>query len=350
MGPNLITSRWASPLAAFAPGSPDASALSALASDSPVRGPEWLRAWYGAFGDVERDPVLLVEDEGRLVGALALTRTSRLGGSLRRLSSTTNGHSQYAALLIDRASPGPVADALLEALEARTDWDMLRLQGLDAGDAALLEERVLARKLAVDLEHIFANHVLRLIPAGEGHAKAAKRLERRLRSLRQAGAVTIDVANGPSALAALAEYTAAESRSWKAAGGELLASDPAILDFYRALADGADLHVYLLRVDGAVIAGLCTIPTGGSVVALKVFFDADFARYSPGTILLHRVSKDAAADPAIGAVDFHSPRDAYRPLSNDVRVSLDLTLWSRTSRARAGRFARGVRRSLAGHG
>lgn len=350
MGPDLITSRWASPLVAFSPGSTDAQALSALASDSPARGPEWLRAWYGAFGDIERDPVLLVEDEGRLVGALALTRTSRLGGSLRLLSSTTNGHSQYAALLIDRASPGPVADALIEALVARTDWDMLRLQGLDAGDAALLEERALARKLAVDLEHIFANHVLRLSSASEGRAKTAKRLERQLRSLRQAGAVTIDVASGPSALAALSEYTAAESRSWKAAGGELLASGPAILAFYRALADGADLHVHLLRVDGVVIAGLCTIPTGGGVVALKVFFDADFAKYSPGTILLHRLSADAAIDPAVGSVDFHSSREAYRPLSNDVRVSLDLTLWSRTLRARAGRFVRAVRRSLAGRG
>ena len=86
------------------------------------------------------------------------------------------------------------------------------------------------------------------------------------------------------------EAIAVELRSWKREAGTAIAVDPAKERFFRcwfrAESAAGTLRIAFLRIDGRVVAMQMAVESLGRYWLFKIGFDEDYARCSPGTLLM----------------------------------------------------------------
>jgi CelD/BcsL family acetyltransferase involved in cellulose biosynthesis len=136
----------------------------------------------------------------------------------------------------------------------------------------------------------------------ESHFSSRRRSDfRRARRRAEAlGTVDTEVRSpGPDeAIPLFEEAVAVEAASWKGEGGTALARSPAKLAFYRAWVVAAAregvLRVCFLRIDGKAAAMQLAAESGGRFWLLKIGYDEQFARASPGQLLMLDTLRDAA--------------------------------------------------------
>jgi hypothetical protein len=84
-------------------------------------------------------------------------------------------------------------------------------------------------------------------------------------------------------------------------------SDPADASFVRNLlqhlAARQNASVALLRVNGEAVAAQVLMYCGATAYTWKTAFDANYAKYSPGTLLIDRVTDELFAGPDIDAIN-----------------------------------------------
>jgi CelD/BcsL family acetyltransferase involved in cellulose biosynthesis len=116
----------------------------------------------------------------------------------------------------------------------------------------------------------------------------------------QMGAVSLEVLSpAPAELAPLLEEAyAVESAGWKGAKGTALALDLACGDFFRRYAAAASekgiLRLCFLRIGGRAVAMQFAIECNDRFWLLKIGYDEQFARCSPGALLMLHTLKYAA--------------------------------------------------------
>ena len=102
-------------------------------------------------------------------------------------------------------------------------------------------------------------------------------------------------------------FLALEKRSWKGAEGTALLCDPADASFVRRLvgdlAERGNASVALLRIEGSAIAAQVLMYCGATAYTWKTAFDPEYAKYSPGALLVDKVTEQLFATPGIEAVD-----------------------------------------------
>lgn len=93
---------------------------------------------------------------------------------------------------------------------------------------------------------------------------------------------------------------AIENRSWKGEQGAALARDPAQGEFYRryarCAANRGKLRIGLLHVGGQTAAMQLSVVHAGALWVLKVGYDPQFQRASPGILLMVEQIKQAVAE------------------------------------------------------
>lgn len=312
--------------------------------DGPVSDAAWLQAWAAAFADSAR---VLVAGDG--LARLPLVRQFRKPANLLRvLGSPTNGQSQYAGLCLSPDDPEGSAKALLQAAADLSGWDFMHLQGVPLADCAPLQRAAAALGLTVQVERQFLHHVTDLAAVREGtlpppmSSPTRRRKDRQMRALERLGQVEVTRATGPDCPAALEAYLTAEPTSWKAEGGELLTATPAITAFYRAVAMLPGAEIWLMRLDGRVIAGMILRRAGGELVCLKTFHDRVLDAHSPGSLLAICIQRHHLQDPDSRRMNFFSGKDAYRFLATGQDQLCDLILWGPGARPALMRGIRGL--------
>lgn len=135
-----------------------------------------------------------------------------------------------------------------------------------------------------------------------------KKLRQDWNRLSSLGAV--DIANDRSAdgaREAFEAFLALEAKSWKGANGTALLSDEDDAAFTRRLigdlAEHRNASVALLRVDGKAIAAQVLLYSGSMAYTWKTAFDAEFAKYSPGALLVDKVTDELFDTQAIAAIE-----------------------------------------------
>lgn len=281
--------------------------------------------WLAHFAS-DRFLVLALWDAyGRLTAVLPLVRRRSViyGVPVRQWHSASNCHSGRFDLLAD--DPPNAAWTLIRHLAARKDWDVVVLSEL-GGRAAALELLDAARGAQLSTGRWWApdSPVLELpsqwseLERGlSGSFRANLRRKRRL--LMKAGRVT--ARRFDDDLRVLTEGMALEARGWKGRRGTAMIQHSSTRDFYTNLAtrtarDGA-LAVWALRVDDRMVAFQYGIEFGGAYHLLKLAYDEEFARCSPGQLLMEDVLRDAV-DRRLERFDFLGDsmpwKEAWRPL------------------------------------
>jgi CelD/BcsL family acetyltransferase involved in cellulose biosynthesis len=121
---------------------------------------------------------------------------------------------------------------------------------------------------------------------------------------------TVDVVNDRTpqgAAQAFETFLSLEKASWKGAQGTALLSHSKDAAFVRQLlqnlAAGRNASVALLRVDGEAIAAQVLMYCGTTAYTWKTAFSVDYGKYSPGALLIDKVTEELLSGPDIDAVN-----------------------------------------------
>lgn len=265
---------------------------------------ELLLAWLEIFArDAELRILVGHDSAGRLAAALPLVqRESRFYGlPVRELAATANCHScRFDLLALD---PERAASAFFAHLGRDERWDVLRVGDLPAdGHGDRLLEAARAADLPAGVWHSQRSPYLDLPrqPAALDGALSAQlraTVRQRRRRLEALGEVTWERRERGGLSEALAECFALELAGWKGRVGTACLQEQATLDFYSRLAAVASrrgwLSLYLLRLDGRLVAFQYGLTFAGIYHLLKLSFDEELARASPGLVLQDIVVRDA---------------------------------------------------------
>jgi CelD/BcsL family acetyltransferase involved in cellulose biosynthesis len=263
---------------------------------APFVRPGWIDAWHRSFGRGALH-ILALYRGGRLV---ALAPLERRRGTL---TSPTNEHTPAFELLADDEDAARALGELLFADGARR----VTLNGLDAGSRSL--EAVGAGACAAGyravVRHVARAPYIRGDRSLADHERSLSRnlrhdVERRLRRLCEAGSVSVQVTDGREGLERLLDEGFKVERSgWKGMGGTAIASNPRTERFYAEVARWAAslrwLRLAFLRLDGRVIAFQFDLQPDGTYYSLKIGYDPEYERFSPGKLLAYTMVSRAVA-------------------------------------------------------
>ena len=275
-----------------------ASAWNALAhsrSSSLFSDAAWIRAFADAFLPRERIFLHVLAGGGRAAAVLPLRKAGRL---LPSWSVLANHHTPGPPFAVDEGAPevyGRILDHLLGSARV-ADFGALPSGGAPCRRliAAARERRLLcalkgaSAEAVVDLGGGWARLRGALPPSLRKNAEAG---ERKLTAL---GALAFDVVERPRDLhRVLEECFHLETLGWKGRTGTPIRSSPAALRFYTDLAHAAAaqsrLALYTLRLGPRLVAFEYCLRAQGRIALLKISYDPEFARHSPGHVLRCRI-------------------------------------------------------------
>jgi len=323
--------------------------------------PQWLdAAWSWRAAGAERRFVF-ARDDGRDIGFVPLERIgeSVAGLPARTLQFVTVPDTQFVDLVCAPADAPAFARALADSLQAtRHQWDCLRLNYLAdihgnwrrlvqalprAGIACAVEAA--GSNPYVDLGGDFADYY------GARSRSLKKAVNLAANRLAKAGSISVDwVRDGAPVESALAEAIRISALSWKQETGNSL-DQPGPRAFIERLTGAAArdgrLSLWLLRLDGAVIATEYQLLDGGNVHALRSDFDPRHAEASPGTYLNHHLLK-ALFGQGLRRYYMGPGSNAYKLRWTDLAEPMfRLTAYSPTARGRLLRWLEQSARPLA---
>jgi CelD/BcsL family acetyltransferase involved in cellulose biosynthesis len=263
---------------------------------------DFLATWWDWMAAGRRLWILAFYDGAELVGLAPLQIVARrlLGRRYRTVEFLgMTEEILVPTLLFPAARSRELHAALADYLaEHRSEWDLIELDELAAGNPLLDGLRELSRRcglihrerpfhdcpyidLASETEESFWRKRSRKL------MKNVRAAERKLAAL---GTLSVDSYTTPDEVArGYEELVLVERRSWKHEAAIGIASDAAYEQFYRsllavfALRHGA--RVMILKIDGRPIAGTMAIVFDGVYCSLQIVHDESYARFSPGTLL-----------------------------------------------------------------
>lgn len=295
---SLLTAEWA--------------ALAERQGASPYLRPEWVAAWWRAFGAGELR-ILTLRREGRLVGLLPVACHRGC------VCSLTNYHTPQSGLLAEDAGTAyRLAQKLFAANPRRVS--LAGLLPLDQGLSA-------CRRAAMEAGYRVWIHPFQTSPYlsvdgswAEYEARRGARrrdgLHRKLRSLEQRGNVSLEIISGGERLTeALQKAFAIEALAWKGAHGTAIQSRPETVYFYTSVARWAAasgrLRLFFLCLDREPLAMLYALEQRGVCHLLKCGYDPRYRRFSPGGLLMRSVLEHCFAR-GLQRVEFLGDAEPYK--------------------------------------
>ena len=247
----------------------------------------------------------------RLVGLFPFQKPrSDWSGSLLR--GWTHPFVGFSAPLVDRVNTDAIIMAALDHLHRNfPEMTAICLGGLAThGPIAAAVARVTTAQgtLLSRLGH------LQRATLAEGQLKSlarpagAKKLRQLRRRLSEAGTLDFAVAATYSEVrAATEDFLVLEAKGWKGARGSALLQDPDTSNFVRTMVWSAARHDHVriasLSLDGRIIASVIMLVAQDTGYLWKIAYDEDFARFSPGVLLIEQFSQQLLTDKTVALVD-----------------------------------------------
>jgi hypothetical protein len=301
-----------------------------IGSPNPDIGPQWDDLVRRANSNVFMDPaalmaaaeldfarivVLLAWEEGegdrRLVGLWALQLRRPLPFWPALLEALPHYYAFLCSPVVDPGCVDEVIAAFFAAIGKNPSLPkVLSLPSLDAECPSYpaisreLARRGVAPLMLAETARPFATREFGVKRSGS----TRKKLRQEWKRLSALGAVDIVNDRTPDgARLAFESFLALEKASWKGDRGTALLSDPRDAAFVRRmfgnLAAQGKASVALLRVNGEPISAQVLMYCGATAYTWKTAFDIKFGRYSPGALLVDRITDELFAGTGIQSVN-----------------------------------------------
>jgi len=338
-------------------------------------GPAWAELLQRAAGNVFMDPaalsaarttnfarihVLLAweesQEQSRLVGLWALQERCIFPLGPRVLAGPPYDYAFLSNPVVDPSCCEAVIAALFGAIEREPSLPgVLRLKYLDTESdtgAAVLNALAGRGGRCTRLCERLRPHVSRTFGLKRS-GSTRKKLRQDWNRLSASGPVDVVNARADGEVTAAFEtFLAMEAASWKGANGTALLSDEEDAIFARQLLANLSAQqrasVALLRIGERPIAAQVLFYCGSAAYTWKTAFDSEYAKFSPGALLVDRITDQLFSGDGIETIDSCSPeggfmtqlwegRRATVDLLADVRGanSLDFTMAILAERGRA---------------
>lgn len=275
---------------------------------TPFLRAEWMQTWWRAFGR-GKPRLVLVRDGERLVGgAIFAHRWNRFRGlPLRELVLAENVHSNRADLVAAAGREREVGAAIARwACARRQSWSVLRLGSVSADSAVARAFRdeldrfdfPLGAKAGCQPPWISLEGGAVAFDASLT-AKWKSNLRNREKRMAALGPLVHETIDGPipDLSSRLDVCFALEASGWKGAGGSAIDSSAATRRFYRAIAALAaangTLRLHTLHVGERLAAFQLDLEEAGTEYVLKIGYEPELSKLSPGGLLLKRVIASA---------------------------------------------------------
>lgn len=280
---------------------------------TPFQSPAWLLPWWREIGAGELR-VLLARRAGRLVGLLPMYLQHGSG----KLLPLGIAISDYLDGLFEEDDAPTVADAMLQRLDDRRDWQRCELHPLPKG-SPLLEARPPpgCGDEVVGFEPCLAVE----IPAGARELgdilppKIRANIRYFRRRAEQAGRVAFETATALTFTEVLDALFRLHDARWHQLEQPGVLADPAIRRFHRAAAplllSSGLLRLHALRLDQRIIAAMYAFHAQGRAYVYLSGFDPEFAALSPGTLIFGHGIAQAIGEGA-REFDFLRGRERYK--------------------------------------
>ncbi|HEU4804458.1 MAG TPA: GNAT family N-acetyltransferase, partial [Nitrobacter sp.] len=259
-----------------------------------------------------RIQVLLAWDDStgsrRLVGiwAFQVRRISRFWPAL--LEALPYNYAFLSSPVVDPAFVEDVIPAFLSAIRDSSLLPrVISLKSLDA-EAPSFETLVntLTKQGSAQLR---LSESVRPVATPEVGVKRSGSTRKKLRQdwNRLSATGTVDIVNNRTSdtRKAFETFLELEAGSWKGARGTALLCSATDVAFARqmvdALAERGNASVALLRVDGRAIAAQVLMYCGTTAYTWKTAFSPDYAKFSPGALLIDRITDDLFSSAEIAA-------------------------------------------------
>lgn len=258
--------------------------------------------------------VLLAWEEGaepaRLVGLWALQRRSIMMFWPAMLEARPYNYAFLSTPVIDPAFAGEVMPAFFAAI--RNNPALPNVVSLKEMDADSLAYAAIQKTIADERHaHLTLTESRRPFVTREAGVKNSGSTRKKLRQdwnrLSALGVLEVVNERHTDAGAAFEQFLDLEKRSWKGAEGTaILCSDRDAAFTRRLIGDLAmvdNASVALLRLDGRAIAAQVVMYCGATAYTWKTAFDAEFAKYSPGVLLIDKLTEQLFAATEVHAID-----------------------------------------------
>jgi CelD/BcsL family acetyltransferase involved in cellulose biosynthesis len=309
---------------------------------------EFINNWLRHFAHAPWRILLLRNESGRLAGALPLlsSRSSICGVPVRTLHSASNSHSGRFDFLAEE--PAPAARAVLQYLGSRTDWDVIVLSEMPASAACDALLAAAPEKGMRTGQWSAPGSPFLMLPANQEllTARLSSRfrgsLRRKRRNLGKEGVLRSQRSRDDFSM--LEQGMQLEASGWKGRAGTAMRQDIATRAFYLELAermsDEGNLVMWALWLDEHMVAFQYGLEYRGCYSLLKVAYDEEYYRFSPGQLLMEDVVKDAI-DRGLKTFDFLGDdmewKQAWRP---ELRCQQWLYLFADTAMGRLAHRAK----------
>lgn len=297
--------------------------------------PEWIRAWWAAFGRAGQLRLMTVWQGDRLVGVLPLMlhAVRRYGIGLRRLGAVANVHSPRFDLMVAPGVEG-VVDAVWNRIAGMEEqWDVFELPRLLSTSPSIrtLSERARSDGFRFGLWQAESSPFIDTDTEWDAYLAARsknlrKEVRRKLRQMAQIGRTTLEIVDEPAAVPeALDAGFNIEADGWKGRNGSAMRSLADVRRFYRELAvrmaDSGLLRMHFLKLDGEPVAFDLSIELERRLFSLKSGFRQALSARSPGLVLLglmleHYMSSDLEEIDLLGGEDPFKRRWTQRSRSH----------------------------------
>lgn len=267
---------------------------------------EWFRFWWQAFGKDSEMRVLLVKDAEEIIAIvpLMIKKTKWRGLPIRALSFMANYHSNRSGMIIGKKG-GDIGAALMSHLKERSaEFDMMQLYFIVNGSQTDLRIR----------EGLAANRFRYCkLPGARSpyiplsgnwddyfHFRSRNfrhklnRLQNKYKRLKEWQIMKYTNADIDRAMQELIEVS---KKSWKHKGGTAIGSDENLVNFYSSLAEFAAregiLNIWILKIGKKPAAFIFNLKYGQRIYSLKIGFDQEQEKFSPGEFLNLKAIKES---------------------------------------------------------
>ena len=297
-------------------------ALWSATGASPFQSHRWVSAWWHSFGSKTSELLVAVAwDRDQALAILPLAIERRLGA--RVLVWAGEAVNDYCdALAADGPAGGQALAVLWGKVRESCDADLITLKQVrpDAKIRPLLTVPCAGRKgLDVREDGEFSLQVVNHWPNGAAYFRSLNKKGRNnhtrgKRILGESGHLTSRRV-GKDELGPVLDRIFELKARWVAdtASQWLLLANPeaGLRPFGEALASIDRLAVFVLEIDGVVVAGTLNILDGPKMLAFVAAYDAAYERASPGTILMVDYAM-WAFDNGFQEIDYLRGEQAYK--------------------------------------
>jgi CelD/BcsL family acetyltransferase involved in cellulose biosynthesis len=313
-------------------------------SVSPLADPAWAGSFVDAFGGMTRRPTVhALYDGERLAAVLPIERLDRLA---RVWVSLDNEHSPYWLFPVDAAAPR-VAHAILDHLLEDCDYVFFRRFHMNGDACKALVDAAREKGLPTSvIQNETGDAVVALSRPWNAFVEAMpKKLMKdtayQLRRLQKMGALDLRILTGggegfDEAFAACLDI---EARGWKGEEGSPIKSRPDTLRFYTQLAKTGRAALSLLELDGKILAFEYWLRGGGHIELLKISFDPDYAKNSPGYVLRYLALQREIEQGQATTYHMGRPSPWKQRWATSIEPLCSLRVYARTLRGRAAYLA-----------